>query len=304
MPTNKIEGDEWSEWLLHRRHANDPGYERQVRTDVEQYTNRVLDGAQLSSGMTLIDIGTGEGVVAFSAVERIGVSIRVILTDISSHMLHHAESIAERRGIRNQCTFLQCPADKLNDIADASVDAVTARAALAYVGDKRAAFREIKRVLKSGGRLSIAEPIFRDEALEVAALKKSIDMQPADSQDRFLNLLHRWKSSQFPDTDEKIAASPIANFSERDLVSLAYSTGFTGIRLEFHVDITLGNVRSWNVLLSVSPHPWAPSLNTIMAEQFSPDDRELFEQILRPIVESGQFISSNRVAFLTAKKDA
>jgi hypothetical protein len=31
-------------------------------------------------------------------------------------------------------------------------------------------------------------------------------------------LLHRWKAAQYPDTHEKIANSPIANYSERNLI--------------------------------------------------------------------------------------
>ena len=96
-----IQSDVWSDWLLHRRHANNPEYERVFRGVIERYADRVLDGAQLAPGMTLADIGAGEGIVAFRAIERIGPSLRVLLTDISVPMLHHAETLAIQYDVRH-----------------------------------------------------------------------------------------------------------------------------------------------------------------------------------------------------------
>jgi arsenite methyltransferase len=81
--------DVWSDWLLHRRHADDPAYERVVRGVVEGLADRVLDDANLSPGMILADIGAGEGLLAFRAIERVGPTLQVVLTDISGAMLYY-----------------------------------------------------------------------------------------------------------------------------------------------------------------------------------------------------------------------
>src|SRR5579872_6733963 len=125
MEEGAVQRDVWSEWLLHRRHADNPEYGEVVRAAVERYADRVLDGAQLSGGMTLADIGTGEGLVAFRAIDRIGASLRVVMTEVSECMLHHAEAVARQRNVTAQCTFLKCTADNLSSIADSSVDVVT-----------------------------------------------------------------------------------------------------------------------------------------------------------------------------------
>ncbi len=67
-------------------------------------------------------------------------------------------------------------------------------------------------------RLSIAEPILQDEAFYATALRRRVE-DKSHPVDRFLTLLHRWKAAQLPDTEEACAQSPIANYSERDLLT-------------------------------------------------------------------------------------
>jgi arsenite methyltransferase len=296
-----VESDVWSEWLLHRRHADDPAYSQVVQAVVVGYADRVLDGGQLVAGMTLVDVGAGEGLLAFRAIDRIGPSLRVVLTDLSAPMLQYAESVAVKRNVRQQCTFLKCSADNLKGIADASVDVVATRAVLAYVADKTAALGEFFRILKPGGRLTIAEPILQDDAFYARALRRRIEDQSLPA-DRFLTLLHRWKAAQFPDTEDAGAKSPIANYSERDLLNMVRGSGFTEIHLQLHIDVVPSLITSWDVYLGSSPHPWAPSLKQILAEQFTSDERQFFEQMVRPTVESGKSVTTDRAMYLQAQR--
>lgn len=294
--------DVWSEWLLHRRHGGDAKHESSIFTSICGIADRVLDFAQLSEGKTLVDIGAGEGLIAFRAIERIGPSLNVILTDISAPMLKHAETIYTEREFKNKCTFLNCPADSLQGIEDDSVDVVITRSVLAYVADKKAAMREFHRVLKPGGRISIAEPIVRDDAFKLHALKKWIDEHPAHENIRLMQLVHRWKSAQYPDTLEKITDCPITNYSERDLFNIAYEGKFSEIHLELHLDSSCQTSISWEVYIECAPHPLAPSLSRILAENFSLEDRIFFENSMRPILEAGQLVGIDRMAYLTATK--
>jgi arsenite methyltransferase len=296
------QSDVWSEWLLHRRHGDDPTFAAQVRNEVGSYADRILDAAKLAPGMKLADIGAGEGVVAFRAIERIGPTLSVLLTDVSAPMIRHAAQNALKRRVHSQCAFLHCPAEKLDGIADASVDVVTTRAVLAYVSDKSAALREFRRILKPGGRLSIAEPVLQDDAFGATALRMLIDNKTAKPLDRFLPLLHRWKAAQYPDTHEKIAKNPIANYSERNLFEFVRVAGFVEIHLELHIDMRPSVIRSWEVFLHSSPHPWAPPPSVILAEQFSAEERQYFEQIMRPIVESPDAVTTSRIVYLNATR--
>jgi ubiquinone/menaquinone biosynthesis C-methylase UbiE len=304
MSTNQDQPspDAWSRWLLQLRNGGDPSFETTLRVEVEAYADRVLDGANLQAGMTLADIGTGDGLVAFRAIGRIGRSLRVILADISSPLLHRAKMLATERRVLDQCSFVECSADRLSGIADRSIDAITTRAVLAYVADKKAAIAEFHRVLKPGGRISLAEPILQDEAYVACTLKNMVETPDTRTRDPFLPLLHRWKAAQFPDTLAKLAASPIANFSERTLFETIRMCEFTNIHLELHMDLRPSIIPSWKVFVESSPHPWAPPLSAILAESFSPEERRTFENTMRPLVESGQALGVARTAFLTAVK--
>jgi ubiquinone/menaquinone biosynthesis C-methylase UbiE len=216
-------------------------------------------------------------------------------------MLRHAESMAAMRNVGGQCTFVNCPADQLVGVADSSVDVVTTRAVLAYVADKRAALREFHRILKPGGRISIAEPILQDDAFHTMALRKRLQ-NGTPPVDRFLELMHRWKAAQFPDTEEKCAKSAIANYSERDLLNIVRESGFGETHLQLHIDVSPSLITSWNVFIGTSPHPWAPSLKQILAEQFTTEERDLFEQAIRPTVESGSNLTIDRTVYVQARR--
>jgi arsenite methyltransferase len=300
--TPDLPSDVWSDWLLHVRHGNDPATAEIVRADVERYADRVLDAARLAPGMRLADIGAGEGLIAFRAVERIGPALSVLLTDVSAPMLRHAESLAVQRQIHNQCSFLLCPADRLDGITDASLDVVTTRAALAYVADKSAALREFRRVLKPGGRISVAEPILQDDAFLSTALRARLDAQGVQSRDPFLPLLHRWKAAQYPDTLETMGTNPLVNYSERSLFEFVRGAGFIDIHLELHIDLSKSIIRSWDVFLQTSPHPLAPPTGVILAQQFTPEERAFFEKIVRPTVESPDAVAITRNVYLNATK--
>jgi arsenite methyltransferase len=298
----ETKADLWSHWLLHGRYADDPQFQQAVDAMVGRYVERLLDGAQLSSGQTVVDVGTGEGLVAFRAIERVGPTLSVWLTDVSEPMLRHAGKQAVERGVRGQCTFLQCAADRLDGIPDASADVVVTRSVLAYVSDKTAALREFHRVLKPGGRISLAEPVYQDDALAASALRAVIESNAPERVSPLTVLLHRWKAAQFPDTEEKILESPIANYSERDMIRFAQTAGFSQLHLELHIDTLPSIVRTWEVFINSSPHPLAPPLSAIMAEQFSAEERQLFERSMRPVVEDPNAVTTDRMLYLTAKK--
>ncbi len=299
---SKIVQDPWSHWVLHGRNGGNEDYEEHLCSEIQQSIDHLLARARLEPGMTLLDIGTGDGAVAFRAIERVGPSLRVILTDISEPLLLHTQARALNLGVQRQCSFITCSAEQLPAIAAESIDVVTSRAALAYVSDKSGAIRKFGRVLKPGGRLCLAEPVFQDEAVEVCALKSLADRDRELTADPMKQLLHRLKAAQLPDTVAAIAASPLTNFSERTLFLMLRNADFFPINVQLHLDLVPSAMRSWEVFLHSSPHPLAPTPFAVLKTQFSEDERRWFESALRPVIESGRGTSMSSVAHIQATK--
>jgi ubiquinone/menaquinone biosynthesis C-methylase UbiE len=296
------EPDIWFDWLLGRRHGNDPNYAPVMKGMVERIRDRVLDGAVLQPGMLLVDVGAGDGLVAFGAFERIGPSLYAILADVSMPLLRKAEERAIESGIRDRCTFLHTGAETLDGVDDAAADIVITRAVLAYVADRHAASRQFYRVLKPGGRISIAEPIYQEQAAKLAALTAHLQAKPLEPSNRNARLLQRCLSAQLPSTLPDIEKNPLTNFCERDLIVWFQKAGFAEIHLELHIDIRNSPAMPWDTYIDTAPHPGAPTLREIFQARFSDAERSEFEQAMRPHVESGQRTERNTIAYLTAVK--
>lgn len=294
--------DHWAIWLLHQRHGDDTLYRAHLENRLLHYADRVLDAAALADGAHLLDIGTGDGLIAFRALDRMGDRIAVTMADSSISILRLAEELARQRGLAGRCRLLQTDAQDLDLVEDAAVNAVTTRSVLTYVPDKPAAFRAIYRVLKPGGRVSIAEPVMRDDALNAIALRAVLDRREPGHEDRLLPLLHRWKSAQYPDTTQRLEETPMTNYTERDLLRFAQEAGFIDLDLQLHVRVDPPRPITWQTFLNISPHPLAPTLHAIMQEQFSDTERCFFESVLRPPIEAGNFPTSERMAYLSATK--
>src|ERR1700722_1667118 len=141
--------DRWQRWLLDQRFGGDAAYREKMLTEsLYPVRNSVLDQARLVTGETLLDVGTGDGLTAFGALDRLGPSGQVIFSDVSQDLLDHCREAASAEGLLDRCRFLLAPADQLTAVTDGSVDVVTTRAVLIYVKDKAQAMREFYRVLK------------------------------------------------------------------------------------------------------------------------------------------------------------
>jgi arsenite methyltransferase len=155
------DADRWSDWLLGRR---DAGRDTQRTATLERLApirDRVLAAAGPLEGATLLDVGTGDGLIGLAALDRVGPHGRVIFSDVSNPLLARCEEQVRALGLTDRARFVQAQAEDLTGIPDASVDVVTTRSVLIYVVKKANTFAAFARVLRPNGRLSLFEPINR-----------------------------------------------------------------------------------------------------------------------------------------------
>jgi arsenite methyltransferase len=79
--------DRWYRWLCEVRHGGEPAQQERVRQALFPVRDKVLDRASLGAGDTVLDVGTGDGLIAFGALDRLGPDGRVIFSDVSADVL-------------------------------------------------------------------------------------------------------------------------------------------------------------------------------------------------------------------------
>jgi SAM-dependent methyltransferase len=278
--------DRWAEWLAERRFGGDAAVRAEMLARLVETRDRVLDRAGLREGETLLDVGCGEGLIGFGALDRGAGS--VIFSDVSSDLLDFCREVAEELGVLERCRFVEAAAEDLGPLDDASVDVVTTRSVLIYVKDKAAAFREFGRVLRRGGRISLSEPINRFGSEE--RRHDRFAGYRLDGLDEIgAKLFAVFDSLQPRETD------PMLDFDERDLVRLAEDAGFFPIELRLKAVIEPAVPRSWDVFLDMAGNPNIPTLREAMEEVLTRDERERLTAQLRPVVEGGE--GEWRIAF-------
>lgn len=110
------------------------------------------------TGDTMLDLGTGTGILAPYLREAAGPEGFLLSLDVSFEMVRHAAvKDAYRHGMVMQATAMGIP------LKTGIVDIVICFAAFPHFSDKSAALHEMCRVLKPKGRLCIAHLLSREE---------------------------------------------------------------------------------------------------------------------------------------------
>ena len=289
--------DRWHRWLLDTRFGGDAASrEKDLTKFLYPVRDTVLDKAQLRPGDTVLDVGTGDGLIAFGALERLGPSGHVIFSDISQDLLDHCRAAATAEGLLSRCRFVLAPADSLAGVADASADLVTTRSVLIYVKDKAAALREFYRVLTPGGRVSLFEPINVLISLADPDLFSGYDVTPVKALAARVQALY--------ESIQPTGEDPMVDFDERDLVRHAQGAGFAEIELELRVSVkTRKEPVPWELFIRKSGNPLVPTLREALNSTLNPQEAAQFTGHLRPLVETGTGRERSALAYLTAVKE-
>jgi ubiquinone/menaquinone biosynthesis C-methylase UbiE len=114
----------------------------------------LLARAALAPGERVLDVACGTGLAAFAAAAAVGPKGRVVGVDLSGRMVDAARQRAQACSVPH-ATFARMDAERL-DLPDAAFDVALCALGLMYVPDPAQALREMRRVLRPGGRVVLA----------------------------------------------------------------------------------------------------------------------------------------------------
>lgn len=260
--------------------------------DLYPIRDRVLEHAELQEGELLLDVGSGDGLIAFGALQQLKKS-RVIISDISHDLLAHAGQLAREMDVEARCHFVLSPAERLA-LKRELVDVVTTRSVLIYVADKTAAFAEFYRLLRPGGRISLFEPINAYFQNDDPTRFWLFDVTPVQEPAAKVRALYEQLQPRGKD--------PMLDFDERDLLHMVEEAGFREVHLRLEANIDAVEPMKWETLVNSAGNPNIPALAEAMEEVLTPAEWEALVAHLKPQAEKGEGIRRLAVAYLWARK--
>ena len=120
----------------------------------------------VKEGQTILDFGCGPGFYAIPAAEIVGTKGKVYALDIHPLAVQSVQRKAEKKGLTNITTILS-PRD--TGLPDKSIDVAVIYDAIHMIKDREPLIRELHRVTKPKGILSItAEHIKAEDVIKIA----------------------------------------------------------------------------------------------------------------------------------------
>jgi len=159
------------DWIEHY----DESMRNLKRLHYEETLTRIPELASAKAYELVLDIGTGTG---NSAVPFLQMGCHVVGIDPSERMIEYAKKKAEQ--YKDFFSVLHVDDPFLNlPFSNDSFDVVVSAYAIHHLPDpdKQRAINEMKRVLRSNGRMIIADTMFKDEEHKLLALSNYHDLE-------------------------------------------------------------------------------------------------------------------------------
>src|ERR1700741_631365 len=128
-------------------------YDHPANTFWGRYGRRSVERLKLAPGERVLDVCCGSGASAIPAAEIVGPAGSVVGIDLAQNLLELARAKANQRGLTN----IRFQSEDLMHLPfeEGSFDTVVCVFGIFFVPDMEAALRELKRVVRNGGRVAI-----------------------------------------------------------------------------------------------------------------------------------------------------
>lgn len=162
-----------------RAWARDLGYPTELLARVPESSAESFAGVanpftlgSLEPGEQVLDLGCGAGTDTLVAAQMVGPGGRVTGIDMTPEMLDKARASSAELTLEN-VELVQGEAESL-PFPDASFDVIISNGVIDLIPDKEAAFSELFRVLRPGGRIQVADVTIQRPVSEEG--KRDIDL--------------------------------------------------------------------------------------------------------------------------------
>jgi SAM-dependent methyltransferase len=151
----------WERWFVERGELG-PAAARELVLSLGEIRDRIIAGADIRGGASVVDLGCGRGLLTFAAADAAGSKGTVVGLDVDEGALAAAAPLAEQAGVH----LVRGDARRA-PLGSSCADCVVWRSILVYMESREEAIAEAWRVLRPGGRLSFSESLGRELDLPV-----------------------------------------------------------------------------------------------------------------------------------------
>lgn len=280
---HKTESDDiWSEWLKRRRFGGDENVQQKAFKEYKRLATEIVSKAQIFESATVLDIGAGDGIVGLTALEKLGATGKLILSDISEAALAIPKEVFKQNK-DPRVEFLISGIEDLSSLKSESVDRIVMRSVLMYAKDKQKSINEIYRVLKPRCVAVILEPINQRHIEFRNGLFRGyrLDCEPLLSVQLLLKKV-------IDESDRLIQKeqSALIGYNEHDLVHMAIKSNFVEIILEYSlIYSTVGHNTSWDFFFDSAPNPRAETLQEIMKAVLNQEEFDKVVEALKKVFQ-------------------
>ncbi len=257
--------------------------------------DRILDRADVRPGDTVLDVGTGQGLLGIGALVRNAPNGRVIFSDISEPLLADCRAAVGPASAMARSEFVVASATDLSPVDGGSVDVVVERAVLLFIADRERALAEYHRVLAPGGRLSLGEPLNSWMGVDRPGYVWGYDVTEVIDLERKLHAVDVALNAP--------AAALVRGFDDRDLGTMARAAGFRRVDVQTDMQLAPPPARDdLDVFLDTAPNPLASTTRSLIASALTPEEAGRFVAALRDAMHNGHGERRQAMTYLWASK--